>query len=244
MVNRKHVLKALQETPAAQQRLKRQDFDLDNGTAGARTKIASYQAESPVAFRPEAVRLAFVTVEEFTTSGNGAQETFDLSHNILPTSNTTDFVLYSDGARTQADTVDYAGDSFDYTDGGTQETLHAYYVPRDPVRVEILKQAPKSQGRVEEVLFDATTSMLHERNQHKEPPTMDFTGRSKLAPVVPRKWTVDVYAEGPVGFAWDDSDTANSQGTTAVNPVVSMPVNRAQRDVEDLAQAVKRDIIS
>lgn len=239
------VVQALANVPANEQRLKRQDFDLTNGTANARTKIASYRAESPVAFRAgEAVRLMLVTVEEFTTEGDSAQDTYNLSHDIIPTSNTTDFVLFSDGTRTQADSVDYAGDSFNYTDGSSAETLHAYYVPRDPVQIEVVKSAPKSQGKVSEVVYDDTTSILHERNQHKEPPEMDFSGRSPLAPIVPRKWTVDIYADGPVPFEWDDSAEANSQSTTAVNAVVSLPVNRAQRDVSNLAQAVKQDIIS
>jgi hypothetical protein len=94
------------------------------------------------------------------------------------------------------------------------------------------------------VIYDDTTSILHERDQHKEPPEMDFSNSSPFAPVVPRKWTVDIYADGPVPFAWDDSDEANSQGTSAVNAVVSLPINRAQRDVQQLGQAVKNDIIS
>jgi hypothetical protein len=244
MVSRRDVVKALAQAPATTQRLKRQDFDLTNGTANARTKIASYQAESPIAFREEAVRLMFVQVEQFQTPGDGSTTTYNLDHDILPTSNTTDFVLYDSGGRVQADQVDYAGNSFDYTNpDAAAEYLHAYYVPRDPVKVEVVKSAPKSQGKVSEVIYDDTTSILHERNQHKEPPEMDFSGRSALAPVVPRKWTVDVYADGPVGFDWNDDDTANSQGTTAVNAVVSLPVNRAQQDVSNLAQAVKQDII-
>jgi len=255
MVSRRNVVQALGQVPATSQRLKRQDFDLTNGTAGVRTKIASYQAESPIAFREEAVRMMFVAVEQFQTDGSGNKQTFNLTHDILPTSNTTDFVLYEAGNRVQADAVDYAGDSFDYTGPGSQEYLHAYYVVRNPVQIEIEKSAPKSQGKVSEVIYDDTTSILHERNQHKEPPEMEFpdpeaatdpeeAADRALKPVVPRKWTVDIYAEGPVGFDWNDADTANSQGTTAVNAVVSLPVNRAQRDVENLAQAVKQSIIS
>jgi len=234
----------LAQVPATNQRLKRQNFALNNGVAGARTKIGTYKAESPLSFREEAVRLIFIQVEEFQTDGSGNQQTFNLNHDIIPTDNTTDFVLFEAGSRVQADSIDYAADSFDYTGPGSAEYLHAYYVPRDPVQVEIVKSAPKSQGQVSEVVYDDTTSILHERNQNKEPPMMDFANDSPLAPVVPRKWTVDIYADGPVGFDWDDSDSANSQGTTAVNAVVSLPVNRAKRDVSGLGQAVKQDIIS
>lgn len=236
---------ALAQVPATEQQLKRGDFTLTNGTANARTKVASFRAESPIAFREDAVRMMFVTVEQFQTNATaGDTETFNLSNDIIPTSNTTDFVLFEGGNRVQPDSVDYAGNSFNYTDNGTGNYLHAYYVFGDPVKVEVVKQAPKSQGRVEETVYDDVTSILHERNQHKEPPRMDFSTRSPLAPVVPRKWTVDIYADGPLPIEWDDANEANPQNTTAVNAVVSLPVNRAQRDVPNLAQAVKQDIIS
>mgnify|MGYP000014563392 CR=1 FL=1 len=244
MPTTKEVRKALEDMPAKEQRLKRQNFDLSTGVSGARKKIASYHVETPLAFREESVRLVFTTVEQFQTPGDGSQTTYDLAHDALPTNNTTDFVLYEGGSRVEADTVDYAGNSFTYTGPGSQEYLHAYYVPRDPVEVEIVKTAPKSQGRVEETVFDATTSMLHERNQHKEPPEIDFSAGNPLDPMVPRKWTIDIYAEGSVPFAWDDSGEANGQNTVATNAVVSIPINRATQDLPDLSQAVKTDIIA
>lgn len=251
----KDVVAALVDTTASEQRLRRQNFELTNGTADARTKVASYQAESPVAFREDAARLMFVTCEQFQTDGSGNTQTFNLSNNLIPTQNTTDFVLYEAGSRVSADQVDYAGDSFDYTGPGSTEYLHAYYVFRDPVQLEIVKSSPKSQGQVSEVVYDDVTSVLHERNQNKEPPQMEFNDpqaagsedealRRALKPVVPRKWSVNLYAEGPLPVEWNDDAEANSQDTTAVNAVVSLPINRAVSDVEDLAWAVKRSITS
>lgn len=242
--NAQEMLETLKALPSTAQRLKRRDFDLTNGASGSRTKIASYTAESPLAFRAGDVRLMFVTVEEFQTDGSGNTQTFNLSNNVISTANTTDFVLFEAGTRVQADSVDYAADTFDYTGPGSQEYLHACYVPRDPVEVEVQKTAPKAMGKVEEVIYDDATSILHERNQNKEPPELDFRGRTPLTPVVPRKWSIDIYQNGPVPFEWDDSAEANSQGVTATNPVISLPVNRAKSDVEGLAQAVKEDIIA
>jgi len=244
MPTTKEIRKQLENMPAKEQRLNRRNFDHSTASSGARSKIASYEVETPLAFREEAVRLSFVTVEEFQTDGSGGNtETFNLSYDALPTNNTTDFVLYESGNRVQPDSVDYAANTFDYTDDGTGNYLHAYYVPRDPSYIEIVKTAPKSQGRVEETVFDATTSMLHERNQNKEPPEMDFTDGNPLDPMVPRKWTIDIYADGPVPFAWDDSGESNGQGTVATNAVVSVPINRATQDLPNLSQAVKQDII-
>ncbi len=238
-MSRKQMLKALASVPAATQKLRRSDFDLTNATANQRSKIAEYQAQLPLAIREEPVRLMFVTEETFTTDGTGANtETFSLSNNLIDTANTTSLVLYEAGNRVQPDSVDYANDSFDYTDDGTANDLHAYYVFRDPVQVSIEKHAPAGQGSVSEILYDDATSVLHERNQNKEPPVPSFTA-SPLQPIVPAKWTIEVYAEGPVPIEWDES----TDNTTATNAILTLPVNRAEQSVDGLGQAVKQDIV-
>ena len=236
------VIQRLQMTPATQQFLRWSDFDRFNGTSGERSLLMEYEAELPIAFREDGMRLVFVVVEEFTTSGNGAQETFNLANDLIETVNTEDLVLFSDGSRARQDSVDYANNSFDYTDGGAAETLDAFYIVRDPVSVEIVKKAPRSQGNVEEVLFDEVTSLLHTRDQNQEPPAMDFQGDHPLTPVVPRKWKAQVYADGPVAFANDDSDTGTDNGVQAVNALLKIPINRAQEDVDGLTAAVRREV--
>lgn len=238
------VLDELLETPATLQKLKRDDFTLTNATANQRSKIASYEAELPLVLREAPLRLMLIVVEEFTTDGTaGNTETFNLANDIIESPNTQDFVLYENGAIVQPDSVDYANDSFDYTDDGTANALDAFYVARDPVQIEIEKAAPKAQGSVTQTVYDDVSSILHERDQNREPPRMDFEGQGPLAPVVPRKWTLDVYADGSPAFAWDDSDTATDNSATAINAVLSIPIRRAQRDVEGLGQAVKEDAI-
>jgi len=243
MPSEQQIIQALRQTPSEGQRLRKDDFDLSNGQSGQRSRIATFEAESPLALRRDApMRLMFIEVEEFTTDGTADNtETFNLSNNLIETVNTTDLVLYNDGERVQPDAVDYGAESFDYTDAETGSTLHAYYVCRDPVKVEIERRAPRAQGAVQDVVFDDVTSILHERNQNKEPPQFDFD--HPLDSIVPRKWYVDVYAEGPVGFDWDDDGTNNPQDTEATNALLSLPVNRAKQDVPGLAQAVREHII-
>lgn len=245
----------LTEVPSSPQKLRKSDFDLTNGVANQRSLIASYEAELPLAFREDAVRMVFVVVEQFTSDGSGTPQTHNLANDLIEQPNTTDLVLFSDGARTQPDSVDAAADSFDYTDGGVAEELDVFYVARNPVQIEIEKTAPASNaGQVAETVFDDVTSILHERDQNQEPPELDFPDPSEadgadgraaaaLKPVVPRKWTIDVYADGPLAFAWDDSDTGNDSGATAINAILSIPIRRARHDVEGLGQAVKQSII-
>jgi hypothetical protein len=236
------IMETLRQVPASSTQLKRADFDLTNGSANQRTKIAEYQAESPMFLRPDApMRLAFTVVEQFQTPGDGSQTSYDLSNDLLDTPNTVPLALFAGGSRVQPDSVDYAGDSFTYTGPGNATYLHAVYVPRDATRIDIERQAPRSQGNVNDIPYDDVTSLLHERNQNKEPPTMDADHLLDL--VVPRKWKLQVYAQGPVGFAWDDSGTANTQGVTASNAILTVPVRKAKTDVKGLSQAVKQRII-
>ena len=235
----KQMMQALASVPATEQRLRRSDFDLSNAAANQRSKIAEYEAEVPLFIREEPMRLMFTTVESFQTDGSGAEQTFNLSNDLLDTDNTTDLVLYENGERVQPDSIDYSGDSFTYTGPGTVEDVHAHYVFRDPVQITVEKHAPAGQGNVSEVVYDDATSVLHERNQNKEPPTPSFA-RSPLQGIVPQKWTVEVYAEGPVPVEF----TEDTDGTEAANAILRMPVNRAQKNVKGLGRAVKQDIVN
>ena len=241
--SRKGVMQDLRDAATTKKRLRRADLTLTNGTSGERSEIASYKATTPLVLREQAsIRMVVTTVEEFQTSGNGNQETFNLSNNIISTSNTVDLILYSDGNRVYEDSIDYSADSFDYTDSGAQERLHAHYVARNPGTIEIEKEAPGSQGRVSEVVYDNVTSLLHERDQNDEPPSFDFDMPEEKA--VPRKWQLKIYADiSDYPVEWDDSSESNSQSTTATNAIVSLPVKVASRDVPGLGQVVKRNII-
>jgi hypothetical protein len=243
-----NIVQRLAETPAQNIQLRRSEFTLSNGTAQQRTKIAEYQAETPLVLRADApLRLVFVTVEQFQTPGDGSQTSYDLAHDIIESPNTQNFLLYEAGSRVQPDSVDYAGDSFTYTGPGSAEYLHAFYVVGDPVRIDIERQAPRSQGSVADVVYDDVTALLHPRDQNQEPVTFGDEGDTHpLDLAVPQKWRIEVYATSDVSglaLAYDDSDTANSQGTTATNALLTVPVRKAAQNVDGLSQAVKRRII-
>lgn len=247
--------RAVDDAPKKLNKLKKSEFDLSEGSTNQRTRIASYEAEVPLVLTERAMALAFTVVEEFQTNGTADDtETFNLANDAIQTPNTNDFLLYESGNRVQPDSVDYAADSFDYTDDGTGNFLHAYYVPREATQVEIEVKAPKSHGGVSRTVYDDVTSLLHERNQQKEPPRMSFDapegarsdrqqGAQALQRVLPRKWRLDVYQNGPVAFSWTDADEANSQGTTATSALLTMPVARLSQQMPELAAAVRQSIV-
>lgn len=234
------VIQQLADTPATPDRLGKAEMDLSNGSANQRSKIAEYKAPKPLVLRQDRpISLVLIAHETFTTDGTASNtETFNLSQNLVETVNTEDFVLYEGGAQVQPDAVSYSGDSFDYTDDNTNSTLHAYYVCRDPLQVEIEKKAPQSMGKVSETLFDDVTSLVHTKDQNEDPITFDL-GESALQPVVPTNWKLNIYADGPYAPTWNES----TDGTEAVNAVLSLPYKQGQGEVENLGKAVAHDIV-
>lgn len=222
--------------------LSKDKFDLSSDTANERTSIAEFEAPYPFAFRESEVRLAFTTKDTFTTGGAGAQETFTVSNGLAETANTQALLVWSDEAGAdysvvQPDSIDYDADSFDYTDSGAVEELDVYYVPSDPLLIEVWKEKPGNTGAIGEMVYDDYTADLHIRDQNESAPKMTFN-KSPLQPVVPRKWSVKVYSNGNYALAWKD----DTNGTYASNAVMNFPVLRAGRDVDGLGRAVTQDI--
>lgn len=239
------VMQALRSVPRQARKLRKADFTLSNGTANQKTEIARYTAPRPLAFREDkGMRLAVAVVEEFTTDTTGGNaETFNLSQNIIQSKATSDYVLYDEGTQVDPDSVDFDANTFTYSNpDASADTLDFFYIARDPGLLEIWKEAPKSSGDVRQKVFDDATSTLHELNQQKTPPDMDFRGESELKPVVPTDWDVVVYADLPYAAAWDDSDTATDNGVKAVIPMLSIPVHQTSKNVPGLGRAVFMDI--
>lgn len=240
MASKQAVVQQLQKAGGQQKALSRTDMDLTDGVANERSLVASYKAKVPLAVRENAAaRLMFVTAEEFTTDGTASNtETFSLAHNLVQTKNTQNFVLYEDGARVQPDSVNYSGDSFDYTDDQTGSTLHAFYVARDPGAVTIEKVAPKASSQVSEEIGEDTTSGLADRDQNKEP--VEFGFMDPLEGVVPTNWKLNIYVDAPMAVRWDDSGLTTSNGDEATNAIVDVPIFQFERNVPGLQKAVKR----
>ncbi|MCJ0620113.1 hypothetical protein JZX76_11505 [Haloarcula hispanica] len=237
------VIKQLKQMPGTPDRLERDEFDLFNGEAGSRSLVASYQAPKPLVLRQDRpVRVILTALDLDTATGDGASESFDLSNEVIEAPNSVDVVLYADGNKVpQSDfTVDYVNNSYSYTDDGTAQELAAFYIARDPVQFQIEKEAPRSQGGVNEIIFDEPTSLLHTRDQNEQPRFFDV-GDSPLHPVVPENWKVNVYADpdGAYGPAFDDS----RNDTFAVNAILSLPYKQGAGSIDGLGKAVAHDIV-
>lgn len=234
-------IKELRQGGGSTKKLRTADFTTTNASGDDTDEvIAEFNPPAPIALRPGARhRMVLATVEEFQTNGTaGDQETFNLSHDIVDSENASP-VLYESGNRVQPDSIDYANNTVTYTDDGTGNYLHFFYVPRGDNRVTIRKVGPN--GNVSEPMVEDTSISLAERNQNKEPVTYDAEG--PIHPIVPQNWSLQVVQNGSVAYEWDDSSETNDQGTDAPMAVLSMPYVQFNKSPQGLARAVKAELI-
>jgi hypothetical protein len=235
-----NIINRLRQLPADKDRFTKAEFTLTAGTSGSRTKVADVKLDRPVALdQMREMELSLVAYETFDTSGGGSQETFNLSNDLVDSGLVADsVVLYSDGTLTDPDSVDYANDSIDYTDGGSVETLTVYYTAGDQASVEVEKEAPNNNS---EVVFSDDMGLIHRRDQNDDPLEFDLP-LSQLQPVVPTDFRLKVYVDAPYEVAWAKDPDNSGSGDTATNGVINFPVIGAPRPVDGLGRAVRQDI--
>jgi hypothetical protein len=235
------VIKKLRQMAGDPTRLKRSEYDdFYDGTSGEKTLIASFKAPNPMVLRPDRpLRIVAPAFETFTTSGNGNSETFTFGNSITESPQSVDLILYADGSQEAEDSIDYANDTFDYTDDGTQQDLAVYYISDDDADLIIERQAPATNGSVSDRVFDTPLALMHQRDQNKQPRQF-AVGESPLQRVVPTDWKINVYIDAEYTTKFEDS--ANG-GTEAVNGLLSVPYKQGHREVDGLGTAVAHNIV-
>ncbi|WP_435332839.1 hypothetical protein [Haloarchaeobius sp. TZWWS8] len=232
------VQKQLENAPWKPGYISLRDWTFSTNTTGEKSVVATYAAPRPIRLREDReMDLAVPAYESFTTDGSGTAQTHSLSHDIIDTPATEALVLWSDGSPVQPGSVDYAANSFDYTDGGAAETLDVYYIPRNPAVVEFEKVAPGGGSTIKQPLFEIPTAIAHTRDQSKDPLSFDL-GRTGLQDTVPRKWVVQVSVNAPYTVKFEES----TRGTSATNALLSVPRAQTEARVPGLKDAVKADI--
>jgi len=226
------VVRALAEVPSRPQELSQDDLTLHDNTPGERSLIAEYKARRPFGLRQDAVfDLNLIAYESFSTDGSaGNTETFNLGHDLVDAvAVADDFVLYEGPNEVQPDSVDYSADSFDYTDDGTNNTLHAFYVSSDQAHVEIEKHAPSNHYAG---LDERDAGLVNLRDQGRDPLSFDFG--DPLGGVVPTDWRVEVYVNAPYQITW----SKEGGDATPRNALITFPIRRSEQEIERLEDIV------
>lgn len=245
-MDQKQAVRAVQKAPKRPEPLGTDQMTLTNGTANQRSLVAEYKAATPLVLdATKVLRYVLTAYEGDQTPGDGSTTTYPLAQDAIDTPNTTSFALFEGANQVAADSVDYAADSYDYTGPGAVENLHAFYVAADQLDVEIVKQAPDSQGKLEQRVYSGQGGLVHQANQFKQNGGESWdVSRSDnpLKAVVPRKWKLQVYAKAAYAVSWDDSDDANTDGVDAPNALLNLPVARLTSQIDGLSSAVRRAI--
>ncbi|TKX79549.1 hypothetical protein EXE53_15405 [Halorubrum sp. SD626R] len=230
------VVNRLDDVDTRRATLRRGDFEGAPHAGGSSDSvILDYKARQPIALRQGGIyRVVPVARETFTTDGSGTQQTFNLSHNLIDSDVSDDLVLYADGAQAEPDSVDYAADSFDYTDGGAAEDLTVFYVAATQASIKLKKVGPG--GSNSETLVEHDVALINRREPNRDPLKFTFD-RSPIQGTVPKDWHLKWEIDGPFNAGWDpETDPA------PVNMLVSVPINRATvAEVEGLSTAVGQD---
>jgi hypothetical protein len=237
-------IEALRSREGSPGRISRSDFEDDTNTPNTQNEleeIARYTIPRPRVLRGDKpVRLVVPAYETFSTNGTADDtETFSLSNDIIQSDAAEDLVLYDDGSRVDEDSIDYANNSFDYTDSGTGSDLDVWYVCSDAARVLFEKEAPAGQSTINEEVFESNTALLHRRDQQTDGITVDTSGKGEAFPVLPEDYDLVVKVDAPYTVRFEDDD---AEGLTPTNMHLLIPTEHFEESPPGLGEAVKRDI--
>jgi len=185
------------------------------------------------------MKVALPAYEAFETDGTADNsETFGLSYDLIECPNTQNLVLYNGGTKVKADSVDVAGDSFDYTDSGSNNTLHVFYMVSDTATVEIRKAAPSGSASSSEDLYSAPLHHINRQDQTDQPQYLDLSD-NQYAPWVPSDFTIEVYVNGTYPVALTDPD---GDGAVAHNALLQIPAKKAQSEIDGLGAVIRESM--
>jgi hypothetical protein len=245
-MNIDQAVEALRETPATPGNLTPRTFSEQGqqsaATSDAEEEIATLKAPAPLVVRTgQRFEVSLPAYEQFSTNGTaGDTETFNLSHSIVDTPNTENLVLWEAGtyigAEGAVDAIDYDANTFDYTDDGTNTTLHVWYISEASADLTVRKVT--SSENSQQGLYDGNLRLVHNTNLSEQPETPD-ANRTKLNRVIATDMEVEVLLDAPYTFRWEDPD---GDGAEPTNLLFSFPVNRAKRDIPGLEDPVSVDM--
>lgn len=240
------IIQRVRETPSREGTLSPQNFRDEATTSAATTtdreRIARLKATRPLVARGDKrFQVAVPAFEQFTTDGTADnQEQIDLAHSLLDQPNTENLVVWNGanyvGGEAALDAVDYAAGTFDYTDSGTNNTLHIWYMSAADASLEVEKVT--SNDNNQQGLYSESLSLVHKTNQSEQPET-PHVSETALNPAISTDMYVDVYLNADYTFRWSDPD---GDGATPTNLLFSFPVERKRQSIPGLANKVALDM--
>jgi hypothetical protein len=241
------IIQRVRQTPGRESTLSPRTFreeadEISAATTTDRERIARLKATRPLVARGDKrFQVAVPAFEQFSTDGSaGNTETFDLAHSLIEQPNTENLVVWNGGSYVGGegalDAVDYAAGTFDYSDGGTNNTLHVWYMSGADASLEVEKVT--SNDNNQQGLYSESLSLVHRTNQSEQPET-PHVGETPLNPAVATDMYVDVYLDADYTFRWEDPD---DDGATPTNLLFSFPIDHKRQSIPGLTDKVALDM--
>jgi hypothetical protein len=243
MANNKQVLKALRQADRTPGHIDADTFaaqgSLSTTASGARSELATLKTDTVQMLRDDIpFLLALPAYEQFSTVGDGSTQTFNLANDIVDSPYVEALSLWSDGARVAADSIDFAGDAFDYSDGGAVEELDAFYICGDAATLEIRKEAPASNANSSQQLYRNNIGRIHRTDLAEQPEYLQVD-KTDLQPFIASDWDLTAYLNAPYTVRWDDDA---DRGAEPDNALLDLPAYRGQATVAGLGGVIQQDI--
>lgn len=221
----------------------RAEADTSVNTTGSRSRIAELPVETVHQIRTgrsNPFRLAVPAYEQFSSDGTGGNtETFNLSHDLIECPNTQDVLVYIGGSYYgNPDAVDYANDSIDVTDPGSNNNVHVWYMPGDTATLEVYKATPSSSASANEELYTEALNLANQTKQAEQPEYFEL-GQSALQPFLASDMRLNVYVKAPYEVRFEDPA---GDGATPDNMLLHIPVKRGGTTVAGLKSLIKSDM--
>lgn len=237
----REVIDNIRQADGANRRLSTGGMTLKANVPGEESVVAKIKPQVPRAIREGVPYDANIPAyEKKTTDANaGDSETFSLSHGLIDADAVADdIVVYEDDGAGCTDvtadvTADYANDSFDYTDDGTENDLHVFYISDEQAQITFKKVSPKN---LPHQLDQRDAGLLNLRDQNRDP--LDFTFQRPFEGWIPQDWQFKVLVDAPYQIQWA---TGTNNEATARNALLSFPTFISSSEIPGLKRAVRQE---
>lgn len=233
----------LQETLAAMSREPRplsplDDFEASVNQTGTESDILTLQAETVLALQAGEIQVSIPAYESYETDGSaGNSETINLSHDLVDSPNTQSVVLYENGNRVAPDSIDYDANTITYTDDGTNNTLHIYYIVGDAATLRVEKRLPGGKTSQSESLKTLNVGITNQKDQQENAEELRF-GNSWLERYLATDMELVVTLDAPYTCRFEES----TDGTQATNALFHMTAEQGSKRAPGLLSAIREDL--
>ena len=236
------VMARLEEANVRNTSLAPRQFETATNSQGSLSEIATLVADTALALRSgrkNPLRVAIPAYESFTTDGDGSDQTFTVTHDLVECPDTQDVVVWFDGDyQGSPKSIDHDADEFTVSGPGSAVTVHAYYISGKAATFQLRKKTPSAKQSSSAKLYEANLGLVHQANQSEQPEFLSLD-ESPLERFIASDMELTARIKAPYQVRWTDPDGDETEPT---NVLLQAPAQKANGEIEGLSSAVSADM--